>query len=159
MPWWAWMVAGFGLMALELAGVEAAFYIVFLGAAAVVVGVAEAAGAGLPIWGQWVLYAVLTVAFMVLFRRKLYERVRGSAPGFDNSTVGETVDVTEECAAGRQDSSRHARQPLAGDECGHRRHRGGHQGAGGGCEGHNRRHRVGLDVGRDRPHGSPVLGL
>ena len=100
MPWWAWMVAGFGLMALELAGVEAAFYIVFLGAAAVAVGVAEAAGAGLPIWGQWVLYAVLTVAFMVLFRRKLYERVRGSAPGFDNSTVGETVDVTEDVPPG-----------------------------------------------------------
>ena len=100
MPWWAWIVAGLGLMALELAAVDAAFYIVFLGAAAVVVGVAESAGAGLPIWGQWVLYAVLSVAFMVLFRRKLYDRLRGSAQGFDNSTVGETVDVTEDVPAG-----------------------------------------------------------
>ena len=100
MPWWAWMVAGLGLMALELAAVDAAFYIVFLGAAAVVVGIAESAGAGLPVWGQWVLYAVLSVAFMILFRRKLYDRVRGSAQGFDNSTVGETVDVTEDVPAG-----------------------------------------------------------
>lgn len=100
MPWWAWLVAGLGLMALELAAVDAAFYIVFLGAAAVVVGVAESAGAGLPVWGQWVLYAVLAIASMVLFRRKLYDRLRGSAQGFDNSTVGETVDVTEDVPAG-----------------------------------------------------------
>lgn len=100
MPWWAWIVAGLGLMALELAAVDAAFYIVFLGFAAVVVGVAESAGAGLPIWGQWVLYAVLAVALMVLFRRKLYDRVHGSAPGFDNSTVGEIVDVAEDVPAG-----------------------------------------------------------
>ena len=100
MPWWAWIVAGLGLMAFELAAVDAAFYIVFLGAAAVVVGVAESAGAGLPVWGQWVLYAVLAVAFMILFRRKLYDRVHGSAEGFDNSTVGETVDVTEDVPVG-----------------------------------------------------------
>lgn len=100
MPWWAWLVAGLGLMALELAAVDAAFYVVFLGAAAVVVGVAESAGAGLPVWGQWALYAVLAIASMVLFRRKLYDRLRGSAQGFDNSTVGETVDVTEDVPAG-----------------------------------------------------------
>ena len=100
MPWWAWIVAGVALMALELAAVDAAFYIVFLGAAAIVVGVAESAGAGLPLWGQWMLYAVLAVAFMVLFRRKLYERVHGNVRGFDNSTVGEIVEVTEDVPPG-----------------------------------------------------------
>ena len=62
MPWWAWLVVGLVLMVLELAAVDAAFYLVFLGAAAVLVGVAESAGAGLPLWGQWLMYGVLAVA-------------------------------------------------------------------------------------------------
>ena len=95
MPWWAWLIVGVALMVLELAGVDAAFYLVFLGAAAVLVGIAESAGTGLPLWGQWLLYGILAIASMVLFRRKLYERMRGSAPGFDNSTVGEIVEVAE----------------------------------------------------------------
>ena len=99
MPWWAWLVVGLVLMVLELAAVDAAFYLVFLGAAAVLVGVAESAGAGLPLWGQWLMYGVLAVASMVLFRRKLYERMRGGE-GFDNSTVGEVVEVAEDVPAG-----------------------------------------------------------
>ena len=100
MPWWVWLAAGVGLMALELLAVDAAFYLVFLGAAAVIVGVAEAAGTGLPAWGQWGLYSVLAVASMVFFRRKLYDRLRGGVGGFDGSTVGAVVDVAEDVAPG-----------------------------------------------------------
>ncbi len=100
MPWWAWLTAGIVLMGLELAAVDAAFYLVFLGAAAILVGIAVFGDPGLPIWGQWALYAVLAVASMVFFRRKLYDRLRGGAQGFDNSTVGEIVEVAEEVPAG-----------------------------------------------------------
>ena len=100
MPWWAWLTAGIVLMVIELAAVDAAFYLVFLGAAAVLVGIAVFGDPGLPIWGQWALYGVLAVASMVFFRRKLYDRLRGGAQGFDNSTVGEIVEVAEEVPAG-----------------------------------------------------------
>ena len=100
MPWWAWLTAGILLMVIELAAVDAAFYLVFLGAAAVLVGIAVFGDPGLPIWGQWALYAVLAVASMVFFRRKLYDRLRGGAQGFDNSTVGEIVEVAEDVPAG-----------------------------------------------------------
>ncbi len=100
MPWWVWLTAGIVLMVLELAAVDAAFYLVFLGAAAVLVGIAVLGDPGLPIWGQWVLYGVLAVASMVFFRRKLYDRLRGGAQGFDNSTVGEIVEVEEDVPAG-----------------------------------------------------------
>ena len=100
MPWWAWLTAGILLMVIELAAVDAAFYLVFLGAAAILVGIAVFGDPGLPIWGQWALYAVLAVASMVFFRRKLYDRLRGGAQGFDNSTVGEIVEVAEDVPAG-----------------------------------------------------------
>lgn len=100
MPWWAWLTVGILLMVFELAAVDAAFFLVFLGAAAVLVGIAVLGDPGFPVWGQWVLYGVLAVASMVFFRRKLYDRLRGSAKGFDNSTVGEIVEVAENVPAG-----------------------------------------------------------
>lgn len=100
MPWWAWLIAGIVLMVVELAAVDAAFYLVFLGAAAVLVGIAVLGDPTLPIWTQWVLYGVLAVASMLFFRRKLYERLRGGVRGFDNSTVGEIVELAEDVPAG-----------------------------------------------------------
>lgn len=100
MPWWAWLIAGVVLMVLELAAVDAAFFLVFLGAAAVLVGIVVLGDPGFPIWGQWVLYGVLAVASMVFFRRKLYDRLRGGAQGFDNSTVGEVVVVAQDVPVG-----------------------------------------------------------
>ena len=102
MPWWAWVIAGVVLMVVELAGVDLMFYLVFLGAAAVLVGIAVLGDPGFPVWAQWVLFGVLAVASMVFFRRKLYDRLRGGAPGFDNSSVGEIVEVTEDVPAGRR---------------------------------------------------------
>ena len=100
MPWWAWLIAGVVLMVVELAAIDAAFYLVFLGAAAVLVGIAVLGDPTFPVWGQWVLYGVLAVASMVFFRRKLYDRLRGGAQGFDNSTVGEVVEVADDVPAG-----------------------------------------------------------
>lgn len=99
MAWWLWLVLGGALAALELLG-DAAFYFVFLGAAAVLVGLLELAGAGLPTWAQWLLFAASSVVSMVLFRRKLYERMRGGLPGFDDTSAGAVVNVRENVAAG-----------------------------------------------------------
>ena len=100
MPWWAWLIAGVVLMVVELAAIDASFYLVFLGVAAVLVGIAVLGDPTLAIGTQWILYGVLAVASMVFFRRKLYERLRGGAQGFDNSTVGEIVELAEDVPAG-----------------------------------------------------------
>ena len=98
MPWWAWVIAGIVLMVVELAAVDAAFYLVFLGIAAVIVGIVVLGDPTLAIGIQWILYGVLALASMLFFRRKLYERMRGR--GFDNSSVGEIVELAEEVPAG-----------------------------------------------------------
>ena len=38
MPWWGWLIIGFGLMAAELLGIEAAYYLIFVGVAAILTG-------------------------------------------------------------------------------------------------------------------------
>ena len=95
MNWWGWLIIGFVLMGAELTAVDAAFYLIFVGAAAILMGILGLVGVSLPIWAQWVLFAVLAVGSMVLFRQKLYDRLRGGAAGFDGSAAGATVAVKE----------------------------------------------------------------
>ena len=96
MNWWGWLIIGFLLMGVELTAVDAAFYLIFVGAAAICLGILGLVGVTLPIWGQWVLFSVLAVGSMVLFRQKLYDRLRGgAAAGFDGSAAGAMVAVKE----------------------------------------------------------------
>ena len=112
MPWWAWIGVGIALVGVELVAADLAFYFVFIGVAAIVVGVLEAAGAELPPAGQWLTFAVLAVAAMVLFREKLYKRLRGGLPGFDNAVAGAgRVSVAHEVPVGG-----HTRVALRGTQ-------------------------------------------
>jgi len=95
MPWWSWMIIGAVLLGVELLGVDAAFYLVFVGFAAMVVGLLELSGAGMEVWMQWISFAVVAVVLMVLFRQKLYGMMRGNAVGYETGPAGETVTLTD----------------------------------------------------------------
>lgn len=100
MSWWGWLIVGIVLAGAELA-TDAAFYLVFAGAAAICVGLLGLAGVGLPAWAQWVAFSTLAVASLVLFRRKCYDRLRGGGrEEFRHPAVGATVEVDEEVAPG-----------------------------------------------------------
>ncbi|HUN75587.1 MAG TPA: NfeD family protein [Steroidobacteraceae bacterium] len=76
MGWWAWMIGGVILFGAELAFIDAQFYLVFVGSAAIVVGLLVASVSIEP-WAQWALFAVLSIASMALFRGRIYRRLRG----------------------------------------------------------------------------------
>ena len=101
MSWWGWMVIGILLLAAELFAIDAQFYLVFLGASAIVVGVASLLlGVALPVWLQWVLFGVVAVALMFTIRRKLYEMLRGPTPEIGLGAVGRTLEIPEELPPG-----------------------------------------------------------
>ena len=102
MSWWGWLIIGVLLMGAELAAVDAAFYLVFLGAAAVGVGLVGLVGLTLPLWAQWILFSLLAVGGMVFFRRRLYARLHGGAPKVGDGVEGMRVIVTENVSAGGQ---------------------------------------------------------
>lgn len=102
MPWWGWLIVGVLLMGAEMTAVDAAFYLIFVGAAAICLGILGLAGLTLPVWGQWLLFSVLAVSSMVLFRQKLYNKLRGGLPGFQNTAVGAVVAVKETVPQGGQ---------------------------------------------------------
>lgn len=79
MPWWVWLVGGVGLLAIEMFLIDAEFYLVFLGASALVVGLLGLGGIAMPEWAQWLIFAALAIGSMVVFRRRVYVLVRGTA--------------------------------------------------------------------------------
>ena len=95
MPWWGWMIFGAFLLGSELLAIDAAFYLVFIGFAAILTGVAELIGLELEFWAQWVLFAGLSLVAMVLFRKQLYEKIRGGGIGFDASPTGDILKLKE----------------------------------------------------------------
>jgi membrane protein implicated in regulation of membrane protease activity len=94
MQWWAWIAVGAILLGSELAFVDAQFYLVFVGAAALVVGFLDLAGFSLGVWLQWVIFTALAVVSMVGFRRRIYERMRRNLPIMKSGPAGEVVIVT-----------------------------------------------------------------
>ena len=92
MPWWGWIIFGALLFGSELMLVDAAFYLVFIGLAAIITGLLDLTGMSLEYWVQWMLFAGLSLLSMVLFRKQLYEKLRGgSNPGYEAGPAGETI--------------------------------------------------------------------
>ena len=102
MVWWGWLVLGAILFGAELLIIDVQFYLVFIGLSAAIVGILEPLGIVLPLWGQWVLFAVLCLISMVTFRRSLYQKLRKGAVGFESISPGETIRVSSEIAPGEK---------------------------------------------------------
>jgi membrane protein implicated in regulation of membrane protease activity len=101
-PWWGWVIVGAILLGSELMLVDAQFYLVFLGVAAIIVGLAGLVGYGGPAWGQWLAFGALSVFFMAAFRGRLYQKLRGNAPGYEENTVGQVLTLAEGLAPGAE---------------------------------------------------------
>jgi len=100
MAWWIWVVLGAALLAAELFLIDAEFYLVFLGAAALAVGFGDAAGLGGPAWVEWLAFAAIAVLLLAGFRGRLYAKLRPAGAGFGDSLVGETGVAREALAPG-----------------------------------------------------------
>jgi inner membrane protein len=95
MEWWAWIAVGAILLGSELAFVNAQFYLVFIGSAALVVGFLNLVGALHAVWFQWSIFAILATGSMVGFRQRVYERMRPHLPAIKGGPKGETVILPE----------------------------------------------------------------
>ncbi len=101
MSWWGWMIGGAILLGAELGFVNAQFYLVFIGSAALLVGLVSVAVPSLPSWAQWGLFAILAIASMVSFRSRLYLRLRGHLPGMRIGPAGGVLTLPAALAPGQ----------------------------------------------------------
>jgi len=102
MPWWSWLVIGIGLLGVEMFVVDAQFYLVFMGAAAAIVGLIGLTGVDLPAWSQWLVFAALSIVTMVSFRSRIYSLVRNRSGHVEQRlTLGDRVVVPALLEAGQ----------------------------------------------------------
>jgi membrane protein implicated in regulation of membrane protease activity len=107
MSWWGWVVGGAILLGAELAFVNAQFYLVFIGGAAILVGLATALVDSFVPWAQWAAFAVLALVLMVAFRSRLYERLRGHAPAVHPGPIGGVMTLPVPLAPGESCRAEH----------------------------------------------------
>ncbi len=108
MSWWLWVVLGLVLAAIELA-TPGGFFVIFFGVSAVAVGLLEAAGLATAPWVQWLLFPVIALVALRLFRRPLLAMLSSSNPPSVDSLVGEVATAATEIAPGQ-----HGRAELRG---------------------------------------------
>lgn len=73
--WWHWLVIGLLLVLAELA-TPGGFFVIFFGVSALVVGALAGAGLAGPVWTQLLLFSVLSVLSLVLFRSRLLKAIQ-----------------------------------------------------------------------------------
>lgn len=104
MSWWHWLVVGLILVALEIAA-SGGFYVIFFGVAALVIASLHAVDAAGPLWVQLLLFSVLSVVSLLLFRSPLLKRLHLDKGAEDVDTLvgeaGAALDVIEPGGLGR----------------------------------------------------------
>lgn len=100
MQWWGWIILGTLLLGSELLGVDAAFYLLFVGVAAIMTGLLAVFGVALAPWLQWLVFATLSLIFMVAFRRRIYTMFRGVAGDYPSGPAGEFITLDTALAPG-----------------------------------------------------------
>lgn len=100
MLWWHWLVIGLVLIALEMAA-SGGFYVIFFGIAALAIASLHVFDAAGPVWMQLLLFSLLSVGSLLLFRSPLMKWMYLDAPGKEvDSLVGDTAIPVDDIAPG-----------------------------------------------------------
>jgi inner membrane protein len=108
MSWWVWVIGGLVLAAIEVA-TPGGFFVIFFGLSAVLVGLLDLAGLLPQAWLQWLLFPVLALVGLRLFRPRFLAMLNATEPRNVDSLVGEVAIVVGDIAPGQ-----HGRAELRG---------------------------------------------
>ena len=98
MEWWLWLLLGLLLLLAELV-TPGGFYIIFFGVGAIIVGILTGFQAAGPTWFQFILFSIVSVVSLWLFREKLLQLTRPRSSETVDNLVGETAVLLEDISA------------------------------------------------------------
>jgi inner membrane protein len=90
MDWWIWLLLGLLLLLAELL-TPGGFYIIFFGIGAIIVGILAGFQFAGPPWFQYILFSLVSVTALWLFREKLLQLTRAAPSESVDNLVGETA--------------------------------------------------------------------
>ncbi len=100
MLWWYWLLLGLMLAGAEMMA-PGGFYLLFFGLAALLVGALAGFDVVTADWMQWLLFSVIAVVSMLLFRRPLLRISQGHPPHHVDTMVGEAAVLLEDVPPGQ----------------------------------------------------------
>ncbi len=119
MPMHFWIILGAALLAVELLLIDAQFYLVFLGLAAITTGGLLWLGVPLATPADWLLFGALALVFTFGFRRRLYAAVRAKqGPGLETPFSSGTAVPVALIAPGKEGPVHHNGSPWTGRNVG-----------------------------------------
>jgi membrane protein implicated in regulation of membrane protease activity len=96
MAWWMWVLAGIGLLVVEMV-TPGGLFALFFGIGALCTAIVAALGAGET--AQWLLFTATSLVLLATLRRTIQEKLRPPAAAVD-AIVGEEVVLLGEIPAG-----------------------------------------------------------
>jgi hypothetical protein len=99
MAWWIWVLGGLALLVAEVT-TPGGFFAVFFGAGAILVGALKGLGWEGPAWAEWLVFTVLSLVSLGLFRKPLMRHFRLSSGKPVDRLEGETAVVLEDVTPG-----------------------------------------------------------
>jgi membrane protein implicated in regulation of membrane protease activity len=100
MEWWHWLLIGLVLVALEMAA-SGGFYVIFFGIAALAIGSLHLFDVAGPLWWQMLLFSVISVGSLLVFRGPVLRRLQLDKGAVDmDSLVGEVAMPLEDIVPG-----------------------------------------------------------
>lgn len=112
--WWHWVVLGLVLVLLELA--IPAFFVVWFGLGALVVGLVVAVSPGLPFPGQIVLWIVASIAFVVLWFKVFKVQVHRTHVGLSEGQFAGEVGLATRPIMPFQKGQVRFQKPILGSD-------------------------------------------
>lgn len=94
-----WLAAGLLLLIFELV-TPSGFFVMFFGLGALAVGVLTRFDVAGPTWVQWLLFSVLSIVFLLLFRGRLQKRFERPPVKAVDTLVGELAIPKERLTPG-----------------------------------------------------------
>jgi membrane protein implicated in regulation of membrane protease activity len=107
MNWWGWVIGGAILLGAELGLVNAQFYLVFIGGAAMAVGLISLITPAIPEWAQWAIFAALAIVLMLGVRARLYSWLHHDSPQLDHGKKGGVFTLPSALAPGASCQAEH----------------------------------------------------
>ena len=89
-----WLALGLALVVAELA-TPSGFFIIFFGIAALTVGILTGLDMAGTVWVQWLLFSVLSIVYVLLFRGRLQAKVQ-IPPSHDVDTLVGGLAIVQE---------------------------------------------------------------
>jgi inner membrane protein len=100
MTWWYWLFLGLVLAGAEMMS-PGGFYLLFFGIAALVVGALAGLGIVQIVWLEWLLFSILAIASLLLFRGPLLRMTKQTPTHVVDTMVGETAVLLEDLPPGQ----------------------------------------------------------